>query len=72
MSDVLASDLARELNLPVAELLAKADRLIEGVVKRDGVDAARGMTTRTRRQGQSTVVTLSPRLVEALQGRKVI
>lgn len=66
MTDIPAADLARELNLPVAELLARADKIIGEVVQRDGIDAARGLTTRM----QGSKVVLTPRLADALRQRE--
>jgi hypothetical protein len=67
--DVDARELARELNLPVAEVLRRADAIIGETAERDGIDAARGLTTRTRREGQGTIVVVSPRLADALRGK---
>lgn len=47
-TDVLAADLARELNVSVAVVLQRADDAIGQVVTAQGVDAARGLTTRLR------------------------
>lgn len=47
-TDVAAADLARELNVTVAVVLQRADDTINRVVDEDGLDAARGLTTRTQ------------------------
>jgi hypothetical protein len=68
--DIPASELARELNVPVAELLARADKLIGEIVERDGLDKARGFTTRTVQHAQHAETVISPNLADALRWRK--
>lgn len=67
VSDIPAADLARELNLPVAEVLARADKMIGKVVMEDGIDAARGLTTRVRQHGQVAEMYVSGPLADMLR-----
>lgn len=46
LTDVSAADLARQLNIPVAAVLRRADDEIADVVRREGLEAARGLSTR--------------------------
>lgn len=62
--DVGASALALALGISVSEVLQRADDEINRVVAEQGLDAARGLTT--RQKGGS--VFLSPRLADALAG----
>jgi hypothetical protein len=68
--DIPASELAAELNVPVAELLARADKIIGEIVERDGLDKARGFTTRTVQHAQNATVVISPSLADALRWRR--
>lgn len=63
--DVGASALAVAMGISVSEVLQRADDEINRVVAEQGLDAARGLTTRL--QGGS--VFLSPRLADALVGK---
>jgi len=45
-TDVPAAELAKELGLTVGRLLQRADDIIGRVADEQGVDAARGLTTR--------------------------
>ena len=45
-TDVPAGDLAREHNVTTARVLQVADDIIGRVAKEQGIDAARGLTTR--------------------------
>lgn len=68
--DISATELARELNIPVPELLARADKLIGEIVERDGIDKARGFTTRTVQHAQHAETVVSPSLADALRWRR--
>lgn len=46
-TDVPAADLAKELGITTANLLQRADDTIARVAYEQGVDAARGLTTRS-------------------------
>lgn len=63
MADVAAWELAKELNVPVPVVLQRADDEIGRVVAEEGLDAARGLTTRIR----GGRVYLTRELAEALR-----
>lgn len=66
-SDITAFDLAREMNIATSDLLARADFVIEQVVREHGVDAARGLSTHVRRRGAITEVTVTRALADRLR-----
>lgn len=66
---VLASDLAGELGLSVAELLARADALIGQVVDLEGIEAARGLSTETEQRESYAVVRITPALAGRLRAQ---
>lgn len=65
LTDVSAVDLARQLNITVAMVLQRADDEIADVVQREGLEAARGLSTRYDHDRAYLTATLAQRLLSS-------